>query len=69
MVVLLAIAGSVAAVLLSRAASTTDQLNEVDTIYERADSKTQCDIIGGHWEDAGDGGTANDETCYEDPAP
>ena len=47
MVVLLAIAGTVAAVLLNRAATTTDQLEEVETVYDRAATLSECKILGG----------------------
>ena len=47
MVVLLAIAGTVAAVLLTRAAETTDQLEQQDTVYDRADTYSECVMLGG----------------------
>lgn len=47
MVVLLAIAGSVAAVLLTRAAETTEQLDRQENVYQRADTFAECELIGG----------------------
>ena len=49
-VVMLAIAGAVAGVLLNRAGQTTDQLENTDNIeWSEIDSESACRIAGGTW--------------------
>ena len=49
-VVLLAIAGAVAGVLISRGQTTVAQLEEQNVDFKsRATTEVQCDLIGGAW--------------------
>ena len=51
MVVLLAIAGTVAAVLLTRAGTETDRLQDETDRWADITNETGCDIAGGTWGD------------------
>ena len=63
MVVLLAIAGAVAAVLLTRAGTETDRLEgEVDR-WTDIDNARGCDIAGGSWNDQGTASDLTDDVC------
>ena len=49
-VVLLAIAGAVAGVLISRGASTVAQLEDEEVDFKtRATTEAQCDLVDGNW--------------------
>ena len=53
-VVMLAIAGAVAGVLLNRAGQTTDQLENTENIeWAEINSESACRIAGGTWTDGG----------------
>lgn len=64
MVVLLAIAGAVAAVLLTRAGTETDRLEDEPDRGGNIDNETGCEIAGGAWGDNPD--TTATETDYCD---
>ena len=49
MVVLLAIAGAVAAVLVTRAGTETDRLEDETDRWTEIGNETGCDIAGGDW--------------------
>ena len=61
-VVLLAIAGAVAAVLLTRAGTETDRLEQETDRWSEVGNETGCEIAGGAWNDVsnscGEPGTA-----------
>ena len=56
-VVLLAIAGTVATVLLTRAGEETDRLAAETDRWSEIGNETGCDIAGGVWSNPGDDGT------------
>ncbi len=60
MVVLLAIAGAVAAVLLNRAGSETDRLENETVNYAEHTNKFACDTAGGTWTPGTDGNSDGD---------
>ncbi len=60
MVVLLAIAGAVAAVLLNRAGSETDRLENETVKYADHGNKFACDTAGGTWTPGTDGNSDGD---------
>ncbi|MDE0666667.1 MAG: hypothetical protein OXH67_13815 [Acidimicrobiaceae bacterium] len=62
MVVLLAIAGAVAAVLLTRAGTETDRLEGETDRWTDITNETGCDIAGGDWDDH-DSNSATPNTC------
>ena len=57
MVVLLAIAGAVAAVLLQRAGTETDRLEGETDRWTAITNETACDIAGGQWDLDGNAAT------------
>ena len=57
MVVLLAIAGAVAAVLLTRAGEETTRLEEETTRWSEIGNETGCGIAGGVWSNPGGSGS------------
>lgn len=57
LVVLLAIAGAVAAVLLTRAGEETDRLEDETDRWSDITNETGCDIAGGQWNLDGDATT------------
>ena len=59
LVVLLAIAGAVAAVLLTRAGEETDRLEDETDRWSDITNETGCDIAGGRWNV--DGNAATDD--------
>ena len=59
-VVLLAIAGAVAAVLLTRAGTETERLEQETDRWTDIDNERGCDIAGGVWDDQGDADATND---------
>ena len=65
MVVLLAIAGAVAAVLLTRAGTETDRLEGETDRWTEIDNETGCEIAGGTWDADGPDDTAgnDDDGC------
>ena len=62
MVVLLAIAGAVAAVLLTRAGTETERLESETDRWTDITNETGCDIAGGDWGDH-DSDASTDDTC------
>lgn len=77
MVVLLAIAGAVAAVLLNRAGSETDRLENETVDFKQYDTEFGCRTVQGHWtgkpvddrNDDGDGSDKGEGECQPPPAP
>ena len=57
MVVLLAIAGTVAAVLLTRAGTETDRLESETDRWSGITNETGCEIAGGAWNNPGGSGS------------
>ena len=66
MVVLLAIAGSVAAVLLSRAGEETSNLEETDSAAYGITNETGCNLGGHTWDDGSAPFTATNYTALDD---
>lgn len=64
MVVLLAIAGAVAAVLLTRAGTETDRLEDETDRWTTITNETGCDIAGGTWTAGDNPDTTATETNY-----
>lgn len=61
MVVLLAIAGAVAAVLLTRAGTETDRLEDETDRWTDITNETGCEIAGGTWGDNDSDATTPDD--------
>ena len=66
MVVLLAIAGSVAAVLLSRAGEETSNLEETDSAAYGITNETGCNLGGHTWDAGSDPFTSANYTALDD---
>ena len=64
MVVLLAIAGAVAAVLLTRAGTETDRLEDETDRWSDITNETGCEMAGGTWTAGDNPDTTRTETNY-----